>query len=577
MNILSKLLNFLLLQNFSKILRLSLLVAMISLVAIPSVAQESGVLATKADSLRGSITPQRAWWDVVYYDLNVTIQPQDSAITGYNNITYRVEKAPRQMQIDLQDPLQIDQVKQNGKSLSFHRVKNSYTYMINVPSGLKKDSLYTLSVYYHGRPKVAKNPPWDGGFIWAQDSLGNNWVATANQGLGASVWWPNKDHQTAEPDSMSINITVPDPIVNVSNGRLRDTTHHDNGMTTWSWFVSNPINNYNVAVNAGNYVNFTETFDGKKGPLDLSYWVLKQDLDKAKKQFQQAKPMMRCFEDWFGPYPFYEDSFKLVQTPHLGMEHQSAVAYGNGFKNGYMGEDLSGTGWGLKWDFIIIHESGHEWWGNNITAKDIADMWVHEGFTSYSESIYTECRFGKEAGAEYSRGLRSRIQNKTTITGKYGLNNEGSGDMYYKAHNMLHMIRQIVDNDSTWKHILQGLQNEFHHQTVTADQVERYIIEHSGKDLDDVFDQYLHYADIPSFQYKIKEGVLHYRWKADVSQFDMPLEATLNDTSSYEFIYPTSDHWKRAELELDEPADFSVNPNYYIKKDNVQKPDTLNR
>lgn len=551
-----------------------MLAALILIVAVPAAAQDSGVLATKADSLRGSITPQRAWWDVAYYDLHVTIQPADSSITGYNNITYRVKDDPKRLQVDLQDPLQIDQITQNGQPLAYQRAENSYAYMVEVPGDLKQDSLYTLTVYYHGRPKVAQNPPWDGGFIWAEDSLGNNWIATANQGLGASVWWPNKDHQTAEPDSMSINITVPDPMVNVSNGRLRDTTRHENGMTTWSWFVSSPINNYNVSVNAGNYRNFTDTFDGKKGQLDLSYWVLEQHLEKAKKQFRQVKPMMRCFEDWFGPYPFYKDSFKLVQTPHLGMEHQSAVAYGNGFKNGYRGKDLSGTGWGLKWDFIIIHESGHEWWGNSITTKDIADMWVHEGFTSYSESIYTECRFGKEAGAEYTRGLRDRIQNKKPITGKYGLNNEGSGDMYYKGHNMLHMIRQIVDNDSTWKQLLRGLQKEFYHQTVTSDQVERYIIAGSGKDLDDVFDQYLHYADIPTFQYYIRNGRLFYRWKADVSQFDMPLEVTLNSADTYSFIYPTSNLWKQSELNLEKTSNFSINPNYYIQKDSLTTVDS---
>jgi aminopeptidase N len=540
-------------------------------ITIPVAAQDSGVLATKADTLRGSITPQRAWWDVTFYDLNVTVQPEDSSISGYNHITYRVEKSPRMMQIDLQPPLQIDQIKQNDQNLSYKRVDESYAYFVEVPRDLEEKSLYTISVYYSGQPKVAENAPWDGGFVWAQDSLDNDWIATANQGLGASVWWPNKDHQTAEPDSMAINITVPDQISNISNGRLRDTTRHDNGMTTWSWFVSNPINNYNVAVNAGNYVNFTDSFEGEKGVLDLSYWVLEQNLEKAKKQFKQVKPMMRCFEEWFGPYPFYEDSFKLIETPHLGMEHQSAVAYGNEYQNGYLGKDLSGTGWGLKWDFIIIHETGHEWWGNSITTKDVADMWVHEGFTSYSESIFVECQFGKKAAAEYSRGLRDRIQNESPITGKYGLNNEGSGDMYYKAHNMLHMIRQIVDNDSTWKNILRGLQQEFRHQTVSADQVERYIVEHSGKNLDDIFDQYLHYADIPTFKYALKDGILYYRWDVDVSQFDMPLEVIIDD-KGYSFIYPTSERWKKTDLQLQKPANFVVNPNYYIKKDSLNTP-----
>jgi aminopeptidase N len=538
-----------------------------------AIAQNPSVLGTKADTLRGSITPQRAWWGVTYYDLHVTIQPEDSTIAGYNNITYRVTGQPQQLQIDLQQPLQIDQIKQQDKNLDYQRVDKSNAYFVDVPKKLNKDSLYTLSVYYHGQPKVAENPPWDGGFIWAQDSLGNPWIATANQGLGASVWWPNKDHQTAEPDSMSINITVPDPMINVSNGRLRDTTRHDNGMTTWSWFVSNPINNYNVSVNAGNYVNFTDTFEGQKGALDLSYWVLKPNLDKAKEQFQQVKPMMRCFEDWFGPYPFYEDSYKLVETPHLGMEHQSAVAYGNHYQNGYMGEDLSGSGWGMKWDFIIIHESGHEWWGNNITTKDIADMWVHEGFTSYSESIYTECRFGKEAAAEYTIGLRDRIKNDRPIIGKYGINHEGSGDMYYKGHNMLHTIRHIIADDPTWKDILRGLQKDFYHQTVTSQQVESYINERTEYDLDPVFDQYLRHRAIPVLQYHINDNKLYYRWKADVQHFDMPVKVRLQE-DRYSFIHPDTE-WQATSISLSDSSHFQVDSNFYIQSKSTNMPQSI--
>ena len=521
---------------------------------------------TRADTLRGSITPERAWWEVVHYDLNVTLNTEDSLIQGFNQITYRVTDESRKMQIDLQEPLQIDQIVQNGENLNYDRDGNAF--FIEMPEGLQQESQYTITVYYHGQPKVAQNPPWDGGFIWAQDSLGNHWIATANQGLGASVWWPNKDHQSAEPDSMNIRITVPKPMINISNGRLVETTEHDS-LTTYHWKVTNPINNYNISVNAGNYVNFTETFDGLNGTLDLSYWVLEQDLEKAKEQFRQVKPMMHCFEDWFGPYPFYEDSFKLIQTPHLGMEHQSAVAYGNGFNNGYRGTDLSGSGWGMKFDFIIIHEAAHEWWGNNITTKDIADMWVHEGFTSYSENIYVECMFGKEAGAEYARGLRDRIQNERPITGKYGLNNEGSGDMYYKGNNMLHTIRQIIDDDIKWKSILRGLNEEFYHQTVTSAQVEDYIIKHSGKDLDDVFDQYLHYADIPTFQYYFKNGYIHYRWKADITHFDMSIKVTLSN-DGYSFINPTSSRWKSSKIHLADTSEFSVNQDFYIETEMVK-------
>lgn len=554
--------------SFLNATRLGILAALVTFCVLPAQGQDSGVLATKADSLRGSITPQRGWWEVVYYDLNVTVEPGDSSITGYNSITYRVTRTPQKMQIDLQKPLQIDRIKQDGQTLDYHPVPNSNAYLVTVPKNLKQDSLYTLSVYYRGQPRVARNAPWDGGFIWARDSEGKPFIATANQGLGASVWWPNKDHQTAEPDSMSINITVPGPLINVSNGRLRNKTHHQNGLTTWSWFVSNPINNYNIAVNAGNYVNFTDTFKGADGELDMSYWVLEQNLEKAKEQFKQVKPMMRCFEEWFGPYPFYEDSYKLVETPHLGMEHQSAVAYGNNYENGYRGEDLSGSGWGLKWDFILIHESAHEWWGNNITTKDIADMWVHEGFTSYAESIYVECMYGKKAAGEYSRGLREKIRNNAPITGKYGLNREGSGDMYYKAHNMLHMIRRIIDNDTTWKGILRGIQQEYRHQTVTSDQIEQYIIKQSGRDLDDIFDQYLHYAQLPVFRYYIQNNVLYYRWKSNITHFDMPLEVTLGG-SGYDVIHPSSTRWKKINLDLENNSDFSIHPDYYISTDST--------
>ncbi len=521
---------------------------------------------TRADTLRGSVTPQRAWWDVTYYDLHLTLQPGDSLISGYNRITYRVTDTPKDMQIDLQQPLVIDRITQEDASLSYRRRGNAY--FVEMPPALQQDSLYTLEVYYRGKPVVAENPPWDGGFIWSQDSLGHPWIATANQGLGASAWWPNKDHLSDEPDSMTISITVPDPLVNVSNGRLVKRTEHGE-MTTYSWQVDNPINNYNAAVNAGNYVNFTDTLKGEGGTLDLSYWVLKPHLDQAKKQFSQVKPMLRCFEEWFGPYPFYEDSFKLVETPYLGMEHQSAVAYGNKFQNGYRGTDLSGTGWGLKWDFIIIHEAGHEWWGNSITAGDIADMWIHESFTNYSEGLYTECRFGKEAGAEYIRGLRDRVNNETPITGTYGVNSEGSGDMYYKGSNMLHMIRRIINDDLLWKEILRGLQHRFRHQTVTAGQIERYIMEQSGKDLDDLFDQYLHYAGLPVFQYYVNSGRLHYRWKADVEHFDMPLEIKL-DKHNYSVIYPSSTRWKNVDMDSS-IKDLSIHPDYYIRADSVDK------
>ncbi len=533
-----------------------------------AVAQQT-LQFTRADTLRGTITPQRAWWDITFYDLHINIHPQDSTIEGVNRIFYEVTGPVRDMQIDLQQPLEIEKIVQNEVKLDYRRVGQSAAYFVDVPEGLQLDSIYTVSVYYHGKPIIAENAPWDGGFVWARDSLGNPWVATAVQGLGASAWWPNKDHQSDEPDSMRISFTVPQPMVAVANGRLKDVTKQ-NGMATYTWFVSNPINNYNVAFNGGNYVNFKNTFEGLKGELDLSYWVLEQDLEEAKEQFKQVGPMMKCFEYWFGPYPFYEDSFKMVQVPYLGMEHQSAVAYGNNFMPGYRGTDLSGTGWGLKWDFIIIHESAHEWWGNSVTSKDVADMWVHEGFTNYAEALYVECRFGKEAGAEYMRGLRHRIKNEQPVAGIYGVQQEGSGDMYYKASNMLHMVRQIINDDSTFRSILRGIQQKFYHETVTGQQIEDYIIAKSGKDLDDLFDQYLRETNIPVLQYYIEKGRLHYKWANVIPHFDMPVEVRL-DEGSWTFIEPVSDHWKIVKHDLESPKQFEVNKNYYVKVERVRR------
>src|SRR5690349_8907171 len=459
------------------------------LLQFPLGAQEPTRIFTHADSIRGSNTPQRSWWDVTFYDLHVRANPADSSIVGYNAITYRVLKPAREMQIDLQMPLVVDSIVQDGVELGSRRDGNAF-FVTLVAAQLTR-ALKTISVYYHGKPVVAVRPPWDGGFVWGKDSLGRDWVVTANEGTGASVWWPNKDYLADEPDSQRVAITVPDSLLDVSNGRLRSSTPNGDGTTTYEWFVVNPINNYDVAVNSGHYAHFGETYQGEKGQLTLDYYPLDYHLDTARKQFQQVKPMMKCFESWFGPYPWYEDGYKLVETPHLGMEHQSAVAYGNHYKNGYLGRDRSATGHGLQWDFIIIHESAHEWWGNSITMKDQADMWIHESFATYAEGLYTECTQGRKAGEEYTIGQRKIIRNDTPIIPVYGVNAEGSGDMYDKGANMLLAIRQLVDDDTRWRGILRGLNKTFWHQTVTTHQIEDYMSRESGLKLGKVFDQYL--------------------------------------------------------------------------------------
>lgn len=522
-------------------------------------AQDSARAFTHADTLRGSITPERAWWTVTFYDLHVAFSPADSTIRGWNGITYRVVQAAREMQIDLQQPLDVDSMVQDGQRLTYRRDGNAFFATLVAPQPV--GSTRTITVYYHGRPRVAVHAPWDGGVVWARDSVGHPWIATACQGLGASVWWPTKDTQTAEPDSQRIAITVPDSLQDVSNGRLRSTTRNGDGTTTYEWFVSDPINNYDVAANIGKYAHFSEVYAGAAGELTLDFWPLAYHLDTARVQFAQARSMLKCFESWFGPYPWYKDGYKLIEAPHLGMEHQSGIAYGNRFKNGYLGHDLSRTGWGLGWDFIIVHESAHEWFGNNITSADIADMWVHESFANYAEGLYVECLNGPAAGAAYIIGNRQNVRNDTPVIGPYGVNHEGSEDEYYKGGNMLHTIRQIIGNDSTWRSILRGLNTTFYHQVVTGAQVEQYITAHSGHDLSTVFQQYLTTTEIPVFEYTREGTTLRYHWADVVPGFAMPVRVVVAPRTTVT-LQPT-EAWQTTTV----PAgarDVHVDENYYV-------------
>ncbi len=521
------------------------LFAALFLAVIPSLlfAQKTKIpprAFTHQDTLRGAITPERAWWDLTYYHLNIAAHPADSTLDGSNTVFYKVLKPHQTMQIDLQPPLDISRVTQDGQELKFRRDGNAYFIALQKKQKVGKHE--SVQIFYAGKPKIAVNPPWEGGVQWVRDGMGQPVVATSCQGLGSSVWWPCKDHMYDETDSMLISISVPKPLMDVSNGRLRRVTENADNTRTFDWFVANPINNYGVNMNVADYVSWKETYDGEKGKLDLSYYVLPADFARAKEQFKEVPRMLKAFEHWFGPYPFYEDGYKLVQVPYLGMEHQSSVTYGNGFMNGYKGRDLSGTGWGLKWDFIIIHESGHEWFANNITYKDVADMWVHESFTNYSENLFTEYYYGKEAGADYVIGTRKLIKNESPIIGVYGVNQEGSGDMYYKGGNMLHTIRQIMNDDEKWRQILRGLNKEFYHQTVAGAEIEKYVSDHAGRDLSKVFDQYLRDVRIPKLEYSFSKKGLRYRWANVVEGFDMPVKIALAGGES-QLIHPTSS-WK---------------------------------
>ena len=491
---------------------------------------------SRQDTLRGSITMERAWWDLTYYHLDIKVEPDKKYISGSNTVGYKVLESNKIMQIDLQKPMNITSITSKNKELKFTREGNAY--FIELRKKPKKGDINYIKINYEGFPKEAIRAPWDGGLSWKKDENNNHFIATSCQGLGASVWWPNKDHMYDEVDSMLISVNVPKNLTNVSNGRLKKITELDDDTRTFDWFVTNPINNYGVNINIGDYVNFSEVYKGEKGDLDIDNYVLSYNLEKAKEQFKQVPMMIEAFEHWFGPYPFYEDSFKMVEVPYLGMEHQSSITYGNKFQNGYLGRDLSGSGWGLKFDYIIIHEGGHEWFANNITYKDVADMWVHEGFTCYSENLYVDYFFGKEASAEYVIGTRRGISNKKPIIGQYDVNREGSGDMYSKGANLLHTIRQLTNNDELWRQTLRGLNEEFYHSTVTTKEIEEYISNSIKIDLSRVFDQYLRDYRIPVFEYEINNGVLSYRWNDVIEGFDMPIEVKIDGETK--LLQPTN-------------------------------------
>ncbi|ASW73300.1 peptidase M1 [Chryseobacterium piperi] len=517
---------------------------------------------TKQDTLKGSNTKFRNFWDVKKYELSVEPDFDQKSIKGTNKISFEIIKdvTDPTFQIDLQKPMKADKVEGNFPIAEFKQ--DGDFIFITTRKSFKKGEKYTIDVTYSGNPVIAKKAPWDGGWVFAKDDNGNPWMSVADEGIGASIWLPTKDIWSDEPDNgIIMKIITPKDLVGVGNGRLIDKKA-DGDKTVYTWEVKNPINAYSIIPNIGKYVNFKDTFNGEKGKLDLDYWVLDYNLEKAKKQFQQVKPMLSAFEYWFGPYPFYEDSYKLVDSPYLGMEHQSNVAYGNQYMNGYLGRDLSGTGVGLKWDFIIIHESGHEWFANNITAKDQADMWIHESFTNYSEVLFTEKYLDKKSADLYAMGIRNIISNDVPIIGKYGVRNEGSGDMYPKGASMIHTIRQVINNDEKFRQILRGLNKEFYHQTVTTQQVENYINSKSGFDFSGVFNQYLRTTKIPTLEYSQKGEALKFRYTNVVKNLKLPIRIDGEQT-----INPTEE-WQTVKLKKGTPVEF--NKNYYVNYKKVQ-------
>ena len=514
---------------------------------------------------RGTITPERAWWDLTHYNLDITVNPESKSIAGTNTMKYKVLSESKRLQIELQPPMQLTKVEQNGKVLSVEQL--GYSYFIKLEAEQEIGQEYQLTMHFSGTPHEALRAPWDGGITWAKDDNGKDFIASTCQGLGASIWWPNKDHAYDEPNNGAlISVEVPEHLMDVSNGRLIKVDHNKQAKTkTYHWQVVNPINNYGININIGDYVHFGEKYAGELGQLDMDYYVLRDNLEKAKTQFKDAKRTIEAFEHWFGPYPFYQDSFKLVEAPYLGMEHQSSVTYGNGYQNGYLGKDRSQAGPGMLFDFIIVHESGHEWFANNITHNDVADLWIHESFTNYSESLFLEYHFDQEKAFEYIRGQRLNIQNKSPIIGKYGVHQEGSSDMYDKGGNMLHTIRQIIDNDETWRGILRGLNKKFYHGITDSAQVENYISEQAGKDFSKIFDQYLRDIRIPTLEYFVKNNEMQYRWGNAIDGFDMPIKVTI--AGKTQWLSPTS-QWEKMSLEV-KNSQVKVDANFYVNTMNV--------
>lgn len=511
---------------------------------------------TKMDTLKGSDTQFRNFWDVKKYDLTVEPVFASKSVSGENKISFEITKniSNPTFQIDLQQPMDF---KISASDLKNFTVKRDGDFIfIKTSQNFKKGEKHFFILQFSGNPKIAKKAPWDGGWVFSTDEKGNPWMSVAQEGAGTSLWLPLKDIWSDEPDGgVSMKIITAKNLVGVGNGRLiSEKTEGEKKI--WTWEVKNPINDYSIVPTVGNFVNFKDQFQGEKGNLDLDYWVLDYNLEKAKAQFAQVKPMLKAFEYWFGPYPFYEDSYKLVETPYLGMEHQSAVAYGNHYANGYLGRDWSGTGVGLKWDFIITHESGHEWFANNITAKDQADMWIHEAFTCYSETLFTENVFGKEDAEKYIVGIRKNIQNDIPIIGKYGVKNEGSADMYWKGAAMLHTIRTVIGNDAKFREILRGLNKDFYHQTVTTKQIEIYISQKSGIDFSSVFEEYLRTVKIPVLEYQQNGKTLKFRFQNVVGNFNMPLKINGN-----QIITPT-ENWQTINLKSNKKVEF--NPDYFI-------------
>lgn len=525
--------------------------------AVPK--DEGSAIPTRADMLRGAYGPFRANNDLLYYHLDIRVEPDQQWISGKNTIRFKMVQDGTRIQLDLSEVLHVDKILLGTAPLKFER--DSGSVFVDFPETLHAGQIYSIDFYYSGHPIETGR---FGGMTFKKDPAGRDWINTACEGPGASIWWPNKDQWRDEVEDMDISVAIPDGLVDVSNGKFVGKTELGNGYTRWDWHVHYPINNYDVALNIGDYVHFSDQL----GDLPLDFYVLPEDLEKAKVQFAQAKGMLEAYQHYFGPYPFEKDGYKLIEAPYAGMEHQSAVAYGNLFENGYMGQDWTGVGISKRFDFIIIHESGHEWFGNSITAADRADMWIHEGWTTYMESLYVEYRWGKDDAIKYLNGLKPKIQNVRPIIDERGVNSDPTEDQYFKGALMINTLRSVVDDDAKWWPLLHDFYQHFKYQNIMTDDVVAYFNQHTGMDLTPIFNQYLRHREIPRLELLFGEapGMVMYKWRADEEDFAMPVR--VGKPGDWQVIHPTTQwQWMQTPLTKDE---FQVATDLYYVDVNKQ-------
>jgi len=542
-----------------------LLLSLLLLLQLALLAQ----IHTHSDSLRGFLNENRSCFDVHYYDLTFNFDIDNKSIKGSNTVYFKTTKQCDRIQLDLFDEMSIDQVSFNGQKLRVERLKNAF--LVYFDQNLLANTYYQLELKFSGKPIIAENAPWDGGFVWSNDSLGNPWLGTAVQGIGASLFWPCKDHLSDEPDSMQIVGVVPDSLDFVCNGDWKGDIQLPEGKKMTIWRVTYPINTYNISLSVGNYAHFEDLYVTQEDTLKLDYYVLRYNLERAKTHFKQVQPMLSAFEKRLGKYPFWNDGYALIETPFLGMEHQSGIAYGNEYKPGYRNRFYKG----FEFDYIIIHETGHEYWGNSVSMNDIADMWIHESFCTYSEAIYVEELYGYDKMLEYMMQHQKKILNDKSIQGPRDVNQPGSSDMYYKGAWMLQSMRHTLDNDSVWWSILEGIQKEFKIKNVDRADIVSYFKEHSPVDMTPIFKQFLDYAEPPVLEYKWVESkfqekttswILSYRWNTPSIDFDMPVRMK---NGIYDFTIQPNNEWKNKGFKFKEKPEleFGHEFNYFIKRE----------